>query len=75
LTPERFNEIAPAGNLRDYNPGIEIQSRHLIGPKQWTQFTSGRIFDFDWSVDRKQLLLAGGEINSDVVLLSNLAAR
>src|SRR5580700_5640737 len=26
-TPERFNEIAPAGNLRDYNPGIEIQSR------------------------------------------------
>src|SRR5580704_10426356 len=27
LTPERFNEIAPAGNLRDYNPGIEIQSR------------------------------------------------
>ena len=24
--PERFNEIAPAGNLRDYNPGIGIRS-------------------------------------------------
>jgi len=27
LTPERFSEIAPAGNLRDYNPGIGVQSR------------------------------------------------
>jgi Tol biopolymer transport system component len=42
------------------------------GSKQFTQFTSGRIFDFDWSADGKQLLLARGEISSDVVLLSNL---
>src|SRR5260370_12693570 len=39
-------------------------------PKQFTKFTSGRIFDFDWSADGKQLLLARGETNSDVVLLS-----
>jgi len=27
LAPERLSEIAPDRNLRDYNPGIEIQSR------------------------------------------------
>ncbi len=41
-------------------------------PKQFTKFTSGRIFDFDWSADGKQLLLARGETNSDIVLLSHL---
>jgi eukaryotic-like serine/threonine-protein kinase len=41
-------------------------------PKQITNFTSGRIFDFNWSQDGKQLLLSRGEISSDVVLLSNL---
>jgi DNA-binding winged helix-turn-helix (wHTH) protein/Tol biopolymer transport system component len=41
-------------------------------PKQFTTFTSGRIFDFDWSADGKQLLLARGDISSDVVLLSHL---
>jgi WD40 repeat protein len=40
-------------------------------PRQFTQFTSGRIFDFDWSADGKQLLLARGETSSDVVLISN----
>jgi hypothetical protein len=42
------------------------------GPKRLTNFTSGRIFDFNWSQDGKQLLLSRGEITSDVVLLSNL---
>jgi DNA-binding winged helix-turn-helix (wHTH) protein/Tol biopolymer transport system component len=41
-------------------------------PKLITNFTSGRIFDFNWSQDGKQLLLSRGEISSDVVLLSNL---
>lgn len=41
-------------------------------PKQVTNFTSGRIFDFNWSHDGKQLFLSRGEISSDVVLLSNL---
>jgi Tol biopolymer transport system component len=40
-------------------------------PKQLTKFTSGLIRDFDWFPDGKQLLLARGEINSDVVLISN----
>lgn len=39
--------------------------------KQFTQYTSGLIFDFDWSADGKQLLLARGAITSDVVLISN----
>jgi eukaryotic-like serine/threonine-protein kinase len=41
-------------------------------PKQITNFTSGRIFDFNWSADGKKLLMSRGEISSDVVLLSNL---
>ncbi len=42
------------------------------GPRrQITSFTSGHIFDFDWSRDGKQLFLAKGEINSDVILISN----
>ena len=41
-------------------------------PKQITTFSSGQIFDFNWTADRKQLLITRGEITSDVVLLSNL---
>ena len=41
-------------------------------PHRLTNFTSGRIFDFNWTADGKQLLLARGEVTSDVVLLSNL---
>jgi Tol biopolymer transport system component/DNA-binding winged helix-turn-helix (wHTH) protein len=40
-------------------------------PRQVTHFTSGRIFDFNWSSDGQQLLVSRGEISSDVVLLSN----
>jgi eukaryotic-like serine/threonine-protein kinase len=40
-------------------------------PHPVTDFTSGHIFDFSWSRDGKQLLLARGERPSDVVLLSN----
>jgi Tol biopolymer transport system component len=40
-------------------------------PKQLTKFTSGKIFDFDWSPDGKQMLLTRGDISSDVVLISN----
>jgi len=43
------------------------------GPaKQLTNFTSDRIFNFDWSRDGRQLLLARGEVTNDVVLLSRL---
>jgi Tol biopolymer transport system component len=41
-------------------------------PRQLTKFTSGGIFDFNWTADGKQLLLARGQVTSDVVLLSNL---
>jgi Tol biopolymer transport system component/DNA-binding winged helix-turn-helix (wHTH) protein len=41
-------------------------------PHQLTKYTSGRIFDFNWSADGKQLLLSRGEVTSDVVLLSNI---
>jgi hypothetical protein len=41
-------------------------------PHQFTKFTSGRIFDFDWSADGKQLLMARGQTKSDVILFSHL---
>jgi serine/threonine protein kinase len=40
-------------------------------PHPITDFPSGRIFDFSWSRDGKQLLLARGNQTSDVVLVSN----
>jgi Tol biopolymer transport system component len=39
--------------------------------KKITQFTSGIIFDFDWSADGKQSLLARGATSSDVILINN----
>jgi DNA-binding winged helix-turn-helix (wHTH) protein/Tol biopolymer transport system component len=41
-------------------------------PKQLTKFTSGKIFDFNWTADGKNLLVSRGEVTSDVVLLNNL---
>lgn len=40
--------------------------------RQVTDFSSGLVFDFSWSRDGNQLLLARGNITSDVVLISNL---
>jgi Tol biopolymer transport system component len=40
-------------------------------PRPVTNFTSGLLFDFAWSHDGSQLLLAKGENTSDVILISN----
>jgi serine/threonine protein kinase/Tol biopolymer transport system component len=57
---------------RNGSSNIWEQPIHGRPPRQLTTFSSGRIFDFDWSHDRKRLLLARGEVSSDVVLLSHL---
>jgi Tol biopolymer transport system component/serine/threonine protein kinase len=51
-----------------------LMSQTLDGrpPKQITNFTEGTIFNFAWSADGKQLFLARGAINSDVVLINNV---
>ena len=51
-----------------------IWEQPLVGgpPRQLTKFTSGEIFNFNWTLDGKTLLLTRGETTSDVVLLSNL---
>jgi hypothetical protein len=42
------------------------------GPaRQVTHFKSELIRDFDWSHDGKQLVVARGHLNSNVVLISN----
>ena len=51
-----------------------LMSQPLDGhpPKQVTNFTEGTIFKFAWSANGKQLFLARGSVNSDVVLISNV---
>lgn len=40
-------------------------------PVQVTKFETGRIFNFAYSPDGKQLALSRGSLNSDVVLIKN----
>jgi len=51
-----------------------LMSQPLDGhpPRQVTNFTEGTIFNFAWSANGKQLFLARGSVNSDVVLISNV---
>jgi eukaryotic-like serine/threonine-protein kinase len=77
--PEDTNEFrwSPDGKgvqfVLTHNGAANIWEQPLTGGarKQITNFISGLIFDFDWSRDGKQLFLAKGEINSDVILISN----
>jgi Tol biopolymer transport system component/serine/threonine protein kinase len=58
----------------DRNGVSNLMSQTLDGhpPKQITNFTEGKIFNFTWSTDGKQLFLARGSVNSDVVLINNV---
>jgi serine/threonine protein kinase len=40
-------------------------------PRQLTNFSSDRIYSFDWSANGKQLVVARGTSSSDIVLVSN----
>ena len=68
---------SPNGKGLDYietpNGAANVWEQALPGgaPKQLTNFTAGRIFNFNWSADGQRLLLARGDRNSDVVLISN----
>jgi len=57
---------------RDQAANLWEQSFAGGSPRQVTKFTSGKIFDFNWSVDGKQLLLCRGETAADVVLVNSL---
>lgn len=69
---------SPNGNGLQYlvtqNGATNLWEQALEGgkPKQLTKFTSGRIFDFSWSSDKRRLFLTRGDVTSDVVLLNNL---
>ncbi|MGE5205374.1 MAG: protein kinase domain-containing protein [Chlamydiota bacterium] len=68
---------APSGKGLQYlltkNGVTNVWEQPLDGSaaKQVTKFSSGLIFDFAWTRDGKNLLLARGDQSSDVVLLSN----
>jgi len=68
---------APSGKALHYlltrSGATNIWEQPLTGgtPRQITNFTSGRIFDFAWSRDGRQLLLVKGNQTSDVILIGN----
>ena len=55
------------------NGATNVWEQPLPGsePRPVTNFTSGLLFDFAWSRDGSQLLLAKGENTSDIILISN----
>jgi eukaryotic-like serine/threonine-protein kinase len=69
---------SPTGASLQYlltqNGATNVWEQPLAGGKrkQLTKFTSGRIFDFNWSSDHRRLLLTRGDVTSDVILLSGL---
>jgi Tol biopolymer transport system component/DNA-binding winged helix-turn-helix (wHTH) protein len=69
---------SPDGKSLQYsfprNGAYNILEQPITGgePRQLTNFDSGIIFDFHWSLDGKRLLMARGEASSDAALLSNL---
>ena len=72
----RYLHWSPSGKAIQYrltrNGASNVWEQPLSGgPHQITNFTSGLIFDFAWSLDGKQLLLARGNETSDVILISN----
>jgi Tol biopolymer transport system component len=55
------------------NGATNVWEQPLTGgaPHQVTTFTSGLITSFSWTRDGKTMLLSRGEVNSDVVMMSN----
>jgi len=72
---------SPGGQSLDYvltqNGVSNVWRRplHGGGARQLTDFTSGRIFAFSWSLDGARLLVSRGEIFRDAVILSPLHQR
>ena len=57
-----------------FNNGVSNIWRQPVDgspPGQVTQFTTGRIFNFAYSADGKQLALSRGFFDSDVVLIKD----
>jgi Tol biopolymer transport system component len=69
---------SPSGKGFEYvmtqNEAANIWEQPLAGgkPKQLTRFTTGQIFDFNWSLDHTRLLLTRGNVSSDAILLGKL---
>ena len=70
-------EWSPDGKGIDFarvsNGASNIWELPLAGgpPRQITNFSSDRIFDFQWARDGKTLLMSRGKVERDVILISN----
>lgn len=56
---------------RDGASNLWEQSVNSGAARQITRFSSGKIFDFQWSLDGKQLYLCRGAISADAILIQN----
>jgi Tol biopolymer transport system component/DNA-binding winged helix-turn-helix (wHTH) protein len=69
---------SPDGGSLQYlltqNGTTNLWEQPLTGeaPRKLTDFSSGQVFDFSWSTDRRHLVMARGTRSSDVVLLRGL---
>lgn len=69
--------VSPDGKSVVYivtKKGISNLWAQLVGggePGQLTNFTTSRIYSFDFSLDGKQIICARGELSGYVVLLTN----
>jgi Tol biopolymer transport system component len=59
--------------LDNRNGVTNVFSQALEGgaPKQLTNFTTDKIFSFDWSRDGKQMACARGVVTTDVILIKD----
>src|ERR1700694_4276144 len=74
-TFEHYFEFETRGARPDFVCGglcARLCSGDVAAP---TNFTDSTIFNFAWSRDGGQLVLARGAVNSDVVLMGNAAIR
>jgi Tol biopolymer transport system component len=74
----RWTADGRALSMVETRDGVDnIWNHPLSGepPKQLTNFSSGQIFGFEWSLDGKQLAVARGSLSSDVVLINNFHWR
>jgi len=58
----------------DVGTGHEISQNDYL-TRQLIDFKSDRVFRFAWSRDGKQLAIARGNINKDVILISSFKDR
>ena len=83
MADERLGKLPPAHRadaqwgrtdyIREVGGVGNLWSQSLAGgePRPISDFKSGRIWEYDFSTDGKQLFFTRGEVSTDIVLITN----